>query len=890
MKLILLLAWRHLAFRPGKTLASVLGIAVGIATVVSVMTIDHNTLLTQYNRRVPSDPDTDLLLQPHMNFGAELGGPSVLDVEAVRRDLLDQPFLDGVAAHVSGKYALQVNGKTVAGVELMGVEQEAASFHGAYLVDAGEDLDYDSEAPQLLMTSALAEERGLVVGDLVVLTQPPRRRAPVTRCVGGEYVIIEERVPSGARAGGMGAGGMGGRAAEPPPPQHQMQVVGLLAATQLGYSKNRVITTYRGALDMLGPTTVPLFWADFDRSQKDFLGVEAELRDRFVVIEPKRALAGEAPEEMAFRSGVRFCGFLALFLGLYIIFNTMSMSLVERVRYIGLMRALGVTRGRLLLIFMAEGGLLSIVGAGASLLLADGIVGAMASRGISTLGVGKGITVTEWPWGEILGVLVLGVCFCLLGVLYPFLRAARLSVIDALRRGVIELSADPFTGARRTVLLGMLALVPIAWFVGTPPGTALPEPMFEAILQALGLVGGTFALLLLFPKVLPRLAAAITSPFKGPEARLARSTMSSSRHRVFGSVSGLMLVFSAVFLIVSVLESLKSETRQFGETALAQRLFIKVSPDGAERMGELRRALPELGTLVPLNVEVYSPFLVRGVDKRILGMGSLAGDENRRLLFETRPSIVVSTRCSDDFGYATGDWVTLNTAAEGPVAFRVLAVTDEYGFAPDDRVFGVISAENMRRYWCLDAEGLGNYFSAFTPKLSGVDLTALEVRIAEVLGEDAVLDIRRGEDIAEDYVGDLQRSFAIFYVILLLTVVLAAVGILNAMVIAVMERRREIGLLRSVGLTAGQVAGMLLLESGTFGVLGGLLGVALGVPLAVLTTDALTQMSHLELSFQLSPRTMGAVLGGAVVVAVLAVILPVLRANRLRLSEVMRYE
>ena len=124
----------------------------------------------------------------------------------------------------------------------------------------------------------------------------------------------------------------------------------------------------------------------------------------------------------------------------------------------------------------------------------------------------------------------------------------------------------------------------------------------------------------------------------------------------------------------------------------------------------------------------------------------------------------------------------------------------------------------------------------------------------------------------------------------MLTIALAGVGILNAMVIAVMERRREIGLLRSVGLTGNQVAGMLLLESGTFGLLGGLLGVALGIPLAIVTTRALTVMSHLELSFRFVPGAILGVIAGAFAIALMAVVLPLIRANAMKLSDVMRYE
>jgi len=487
-----------------------------------------------------------------------------------------------------------------------------------------------------------------------------------------------------------------------------------------------------------------------------------------------------------------------------------------------------------------------------------------------------------------------GVLFALLGIVYPFFRAAGLSVIDALRRGVIALSNDPFTGARRSVLVGLLALVPVAWFVGAPSEGVMAEPLWKAFVTAIAIVAVALAVPLLLPALLPGLCRALLAPLRGPSVELARGTIRSARHRVFATVSGLMLVFAAVFVVISVLESLKSDTRSFSARALAGRLYLKTTPDGAELVPRLREAVPELASLTALNVEVHSPFLVRAIDQRLLRTGSLGARQDESLelrhRFVNEPTLILSTRCADDFGYVVGDRVRLATAASGPVEFTVLAVTDEYGFAPDDRVFAAVSTEIMKRYWCLDSEGLGNFFVAATPGLQDGDVGPLRERIEGVLGKGNTLVVERGEDIEAAYLADLDRDFGIFYAILLLTVVLAALGVLNAMVISVLERRREIGLLRAVGLTGGQVARMLLVESAAFGVAGGLLGLLVGVPLAIVATRALTATSHLDLSFTLSARSLGAVVGGAALVALVAVLYPALRANRLRLSEVMRYE
>ncbi|RKY19328.1 MAG: hypothetical protein DRQ55_10890 [Planctomycetota bacterium] len=870
MKLMFLLAWRHLAFRPGKTLASVLGIAVGLATVLTVLVVDHNTLLTQDKQRARGDPEADLVIEPDRS--------SPLAMAEVAEELRAEPMLRGVSAWGRLSLSLRVNGKAVSGLDLFAVEASARDHHAAWVLDEGQDLDFDSDVPQLLVSADVAARAGLSVGDLVELAErAPQRRGPVVLCEGGQW--IEDRTAGGSARRGGGASTA----------VHPFRVTGILAPTRLGFGKGRALTTLSLASELFGRKLNTLFWADIDRARSDLVAVTRILSDRYVVSAPRRSLVGLAPEERAFRSGVRFCGFLALFLGLYIIFNTMSMSLVERVRSIGLLRAMGLSRGRLLGIFLMEGLALAALGAGASLALAHGLVGMLEQAGITTLGRGKPLVVTEIPWTEVLSVLAAGVVFCLLGVLYPFVRASRLSVIDALRRGVIELSRDPFTGVRRSVLLGLLAVLPVAWVVGAPSGEWMAPAMYEAVLTAFGLVASAFALLLLVPGLLRKLGELFTAPFRGPAIALARATLATSRQRVFGTVSGLMLVFTAIFLILSVLESLKAETRDFGQRALSDNLYLKLGTQAAGRLPELRELAPELARLLPLTAEVGSSFVVRGIDGSMLDHGPLADDGELRGAFLSRPTLLLSTRCSDDLGKGVGDNVRLSTYADGIVDFEVLAVTDAYGFAPDDRVFGVVSSDVMVSAWCEDGSELPGWYVSRAPGIDAARADELAALVTALVGADQ-LRLSRGEDITAGYVSDLERNFAIFHAILALTVLLAAVGILNAMVIAVMERRREIGLLRAVGMTGGQVAIMLLAESGVLGALGGLFGLVLGVPLAVVTCNALTDVSHLDLSFALEPRALGAVLVGSVVISLLAVLLPALRANSLNLSRVVRYE
>src|SRR5882672_5638905 len=98
MRLLLLLAWRQLGFRPARTLLSALGIALGLATVVAVLVVDDNTLLSQQARRNPDDPGADLLIQPLEQKASAVG-----EAETALRT---QPFLRGVTAFATGKRTL----------------------------------------------------------------------------------------------------------------------------------------------------------------------------------------------------------------------------------------------------------------------------------------------------------------------------------------------------------------------------------------------------------------------------------------------------------------------------------------------------------------------------------------------------------------------------------------------------------------------------------------------------------------------------------------------------------------------------------------------------------------------------------------------------------------
>src|SRR5690606_1729723 len=138
----------------------------------------------------------------------------------------------------------------------------------------------------------------------------------------------------------------------------------------------------------------PIYWARL-APEAIYQDVREDLKASFVVDKPKGALVGERVDQRAFRKSIRIAACLSLLLGLFVIYNAFSLSLVERVREIGLLRALGLTGTEIAAAVVIEGLLLSVAGAALGLVLSLGVVDVMRRIGITTLGYGKPLAIHD---------------------------------------------------------------------------------------------------------------------------------------------------------------------------------------------------------------------------------------------------------------------------------------------------------------------------------------------------------------------------------------------------------------------------------------------------------------------------------------------------------------
>ncbi|MBK8976896.1 MAG: FtsX-like permease family protein [Planctomycetes bacterium] len=857
MRLVLFLVLRAWRGNPWRTGLTVLGIALGIAVVTAIHVMDHNTIQSRLRARSAETGRVDFELDPR-EPGRDLGelqdvlaaAPGVGAVGAVWRAPVEIPV---------GDAAVPV--RTV----VYGVAPFPDEGFAQYAVQRGAEPAAD-DPDGVLVGAAWLAELGVDVGARLELRAAAQTARP--RCIGG---VLQ------------------GGEARPRARSEPIAVVvrGVLADQRLG-SRERGFAIVAG-LDLarrLAARAVPLlqvtraYGADVD-------ALRTELEREFVVRDERSALMGESSDERAFRNGVKLLGGLALMLGMFVVFQTLSQSLVERLRQIGLLRCLGTSSTTISLVFLLDGVAMAVAGAvlgvGLGLLLAM----LLQQMQFSTLGMLKPWQLDEVPLAPLLWTAGLGVVFTLAGAAFPLWRAWRLPVIRILHARGLSRAADVLKGVN-LFLFGLLVVVlPIGYLAMT---TILSETERETRLVLLELGGLLLVfggVLLLAPQIVRTLGALLVLPLRSAlrlPVHLVHKALRRQTGRFAASVCGLGVVLLAVIALESLTSALHGDARRFGRTAMPDALFMggePVSVDEARALVEL----PGVAAVDPLVGPVAAPFQVSGLEPTrvaaLLGADFDAEDQRR---FADQRTLIVSGRLARLQGLAPGQAVPLLTDG-GPVAYTVLAVDDRAGFFPDDPAWAIAHPRWLRQDFCVGDEQVHRLVLRLAP---GVAAGAVRRAVRERLPQ---LDFAKSGDAIVDYlVRDVTRDFKLFQVLLVLILGLAGLGVVNAMTIAALGRAREIGVLRALGASRRQLRIAFLLEGALTGVLAAGVALALGIPLGRIVVRGMNDVAGLDAPYLVPTHVLWLVPVGAVAVGVLASLVPGARAARMSPARAVRFE
>lgn len=857
MRLASRIAWRSLVSRPGRSLTAILGVAVGVAAVLSVLIVDHNTILTEVLRRPSFSGRPDVEIRPLQMAARGSAVP-----EALARDPDVRQVLPLFQSRIR---AVPAAAERARDVELVAIDRDAANRFEAWKVAEGDGFRANDERAVLLGVG-LAQELGVDLGDELELQRALPSRS---ECRDGEVVQVADA-----------------KVFDEPRPY---RVVGLLEDDHLG-RRRAVILPIDAGLELFHDAAVQVVYWGRLAPEAIYQDVRERLKDAFVIDKPKSALVGERVDQRAFRKSINIAACLSLLLGLFVIYNAFSLSLVERVREIGLLRALGLSYREVSAAVALEGLALAVAGAAAGFGLSMLVVLGMKEIGITTLGWNKPLEIHEIPWGVVAGILLAGMFAAMLGVIAPLLRVRRISVIEAVRAGQIAYRPDPSRFLRALFFALLPGALLFVYWASTPPLGERQEEVFRIAAKIAIWLTLTFGLALLAPRVVQVAVVAVLRGlllFRPLERPIAAASTRGAHHRVFGSTLGIALVLAAVLAIHAITASLKDEAARFADRTMDGRVFVRAKFVPKERIAAAAE-VPGVAAFYSLSAEVHSPFPIRGVDPEMARrfVPQLRADPALARRFEAGQAVVMSEFLAQNFEFTVGDKVALSTY-RGPIEVEVAAIGDDFGYYPDDRSFAVMALPEFKRIFCVD-DRVGTQYVLHVDEGSDDDAVR-----AAVLGKIAPEDLqwaRTADEIKGYYRTDMNRDFWIFQVVLLLTASLAFVGLWNSLTVALLERRREIGLLRTLGFTPGQLGAMLAAESAALGVVGGGLALLAGYPVAGDLVHAVEIISRLDVRYVVGTAELAAVVLAAVALALLATVPPALRVKTLVVASATRME
>jgi putative ABC transport system permease protein len=633
--------------------------------------------------------------------------------------------------------------------------------------------------------------------------------------------------------------------------------------------------------------------------------VRARLRDELgkgVRVLTPSAKSNEVEAQLqGFNAVLYFFAAMALFVGGFLIFNSFNMTVFQRMREIGMLRTLGATRGMVTRSVLTEAAVLGVVGAvlgvGLGVLLAIGLVWLMRE------GLDFPVGDLRLTWLAPVAAVVTGLGTALLGALHPARRAGRTSPIRAVL-GTEGLRSRP--RAPRAVLGAAMIVAGLAgafWL-----GAAEETTTLVAAAGMLGTIAIFFGIALIAPFVVVPMVRVLSWPVRriAPvEGRIAADSARSDPTRTAATATGLMIGLALVVAVNSLGSSFLSSISDEFDRSFARDLTVQ--PTGfapgegpqqtiANRLRDRLARIPEAEVVARERI-LFTPGLP-GPRGKTKSDGLLFAFEPRQYeqvdttdiegapreqAFDRlrRGWVTVGNGYADEEGLEVGDRIELD-GPSGSRRARVAGIVETVVFG--GQTVGM-SLATLRDVYGVTAD------SELALKATSEDeRPVLERKVERIVERDYPnLSVLSNEELKSDVESQVNEQFGIFYAIVGVAIFASLFGIVNTLSMSVIERTREIGVLRALGSTRWQVRRQIGDESLVIGLIGALLGIAVG---AVLGWALLEGLSSGIPGVQYRPplTTMLWVAVAGLVLGLVASIVPARRAARLDVIRALSYE
>jgi putative ABC transport system permease protein len=645
-----------------------------------------------------------------------------------------------------------------------------------------------------------------------------------------------------------------------------------------------------GRLDRIDVTVAPT--EDFARAEA---AIRAILPAGYFMQKP--GARGEENQRMlrAFRWNLRVLSYISLVVGAFLIYNTISISVVRRRAEIGILRALGASHRTIFSVFLIEALCFGVVGGAAGVALGRLLAGAIVNVIAATV---NALFTTSQP-GAIeltareaaLGIAA-GAIAALVSAFAPAREATRVSPTEAMSRGLHEHSARLRWRRGLAWAAGVGALAVAA--SQAPPWDHFPAGGYAAAFLAIGAVA----------LATPGLVLAANRASRGLfhhkiEAMLASRSLTGSLSRTSVVVAALATAIAMMASVGIMVGSFRETVALWLDTQLRADIYVRPdAPAAAGLYPPLPSVIPEILAATP---GVAAVDLFHGIELRFRGERTALGAGNleivrrygrlRLLRGEDRDAIlrslpnrdraVVSEPFANRFGVHAGDKIELLLGA-GNVALTIAGVYYDYSSSQ-----GIVIVDNSTLLKYLPEQPATNV-AVYVTRGGRADDVLHEIRLrTEGLG----VMIAPNAELRRVSLEIFDRTFAITWALEAVAIAVAMLGAANALLAVVLDRRRELGMLRYLGASARQVRGMILSEAALLGILASAAGVALGFALSLLLVFVVNKQSF-GWTIQFHPPNL--LLGGALAlvwgVTVLAGLYPARVAARMNPLDAIREE
>ena len=859
------LAWRHAQRRPLQSLFLVLGVAIGVAMIVAIDLANGSAA-----RAFQLGTETVTGRATHQI----VGGPSGLDEQLYTRLRSEVGYRASAPVVESYVTALELDAQPM---RLLGIDPFAETPFRSYLgtMDQRQTPAPDYLTPlmvqpnTILLSAEVAERYGLTVGDAITAQVGSRRQS---------LTIVGLLAPSDDLS--------------------RRALAGLLLTD---------IATAQEILDRVGRLDrIDLLVAD-DETGAAALQKIAAILPPSARIERSAARSGTVNEmTAAFSLNLTALSLLALVVGMFLIYNTVTFSVVQRRPVLGALRSLGMTRGEIYGLILLEAGILGLIGTllglGLGVVLGRGAV-QLVTQTVNDLFFVVAVREIDIPLLTLVKGGVIGVAAALLAAAIPAFEATSVPPAGAMKRSDIE--------DRARLLLPWLTVGAVALLV---IGVGLLLPEWNLVIA----FGGLFAVILggaLLTPLLTLLLMTGVQSFSNRRAgligRMAPRTITRSLSRTAVAVAALMVAVSVIIGVGVMIGSFRNTVEAWLEDVLQADIFISppslsgsqlvatLDPTLAAKLSALpgitklatNRTVEVVALLTPPAagsdevVEATTPIRLVVLSDDLAGADrnyrSASGDWQATWQAVVGGGVIINEPMANRFDLTVGDQIAIQTD-QGVQNFPIVGVAVDFDVRPVVTLYDPI----YRQFW--DDSAISAIALVVAP---GVDVEEKVNEIRATFGSEQSLLVRSNRGTRQGALEVFDRTFAITVALQLLATLVAFIGILSTLMSLQLERSREIGVLRATGMTRRQLWRLSMLETGLIGSSAGLIAMPMGLALAIILIYIINLRSFgWTLEMQMQPGEFGQAFLVALGAALLAGIYPAWRMGQMQPAVAVRSE